>query len=212
MPYLNNSDYPSNRENKIKLLAKYNIQINNISNFVITYNLYSNREYINMFAKNKESLILNIQNIINSNSFDTKNKKVYIFENTSILNEIMVRKIDASVIITSVFSNISVYLLLDKLIEQNNQLYYNGDFDPEGLLIAQKFKDKYQDKLHLFGYSETDYNNCVSTKLINQKRLNKLTNITNNDLLLIKELLLKRKYSAYQENNKERLITYIQNN
>ena len=209
LSYFNNSNYPNSREEKIKLLSKYNIEIDNLSNFAITYNLLSNKEYINMFSKNKESLILNIQNIINIEYFDTKNKKVFIFENPSILTEIISKNIDVSVIVSGGFPNTSVYLLIEKLLKNNNKLYYNGDFDPEGLLIANKLKEKYQDNLNLFCYDIIDYNNCISKKKIDESRLKKLSKVNAKELLMIKELLKENKYSAYQENNKERILNFI---
>lgn len=212
LSFINNSKYPNTRADKIKLLSNYNIEIDTISNYVITYNLLSNKDYINMFSQKKETLILNIQNIINTKYFDTKTKKVYIFENPSILTEIISKDIYASVIISGGFPNTSVYLLIDSLISTGNHIYYNGDFDPEGLIIASKLKDKYQDKLTLFCYNQLDYQTCISKKKITDTRLHKIIKINTRELLGIKELLLKTTYSAYQENNKERIIEYIRNN
>lgn len=211
LSFINKSEYPSTRIEKIKLLSNYNIEIDTISNYVITYNLISDKEYINSFSKNKEPLILNIQNIMNTNYFDTKSKQVYIFENPSILTQIISKNIEASIIISGGFPNTSVHLLIDSLISKNNHIYYNGDFDPEGLLIASKLKEKYQDNITLFCYNEIDYQNCISKKKITDTRLHKLLKIENKDLIEIKELLMKNKYAAYQENNTQRLIEYINN-
>ncbi len=211
LSYIDNCSYPESREEKIKLLSKYNIEIDNLSNYVLTYNLLSSKNYINQFSNNKETLILNIQNIITTEWFDTKAKKVFIFENPSILSEIIMRTIDCSVIISGGFPNTSVYLLLDKLIESGNKLYYNGDFDPEGLLIAGRLKEKYKDKMNLFCYNADDYNKCLSKKEISDKRLSKLIKIDIKELKDIISLLTLNKLAAYQENNKERIIDYINN-
>lgn len=210
LSYIDNSSYPITREDKIKLLSKYNIEIDSISNFAITYNLLSNKDCINAFSENKEPLILSIQNIMSTDNFDTKSKKVFLLENPSILTEILSKHIDASIMIADGFPNTSVHLLLEKFIKTNNKLYYNGDFDPEGLLIAQKLKEKYQDNLTLFCYSYDDYNSCISKKQISQSRLKKLDKVNHETLQQIKELLLQTKSSAYQENNKERIIAYIE--
>lgn len=209
LSYINKTEYPNTREEKIRLLSKNNIEIDNLTNYVITYNLLSDKECINTFSINKESLILNLQNILNTKTFDTKNKKVFILENPSILTEIISRKIDASIIISSGFPNICVYLLIDKLINSKNQIYYNGDFDPEGLLIASKLKERYNDNLELFCYNNKDYYNGLSNKKVNEKRLNKLIKISNRELLTIKELILNNKLCSYQENNKEEIIYFI---
>ena len=211
LAYLNKMKYPEKRIDKIKLLNSFNLMIDNISNFVITYNLFTNKDYLNEFAQNNETLILNIQNILKVDKCYSKKKRVFIFENPSILNEAIIKNVEECIIVTSGFLNLSVYLLLDKLIESGNKLYYNGDFDPEGLLIANNLKEKYQDNLELFCYEEIDYNNCVSKQIINNGRLNKLNNVVENDLNLIKKLLQKNKLAGYQENNKERIIKYINN-
>lgn len=209
LSYLDNSSYPMTREDKIKLLSKYNIEIDSISNFTITYNLLSNKDYMNAFSENNEPLILNIQNIISTDYFNAKSKKLFILENPSILTEIVSKNIDASIIIADGFPNTSVHLLIEKLIKTNNKLYYNGDFDPEGLLIAQRLKEKYQDNLTLFCYNYDDYNSCISKKQISESRLKKLDKVNIQTLHQVKELLLQTKSSAYQENNKERIIAYI---
>lgn len=209
LAYISNSVYPLTRESKIRLLDKYNIEIDNFSNFVITYNLLTDKEYINSFSKNSETLILNLQNIMNINSFNGINKKVFIFENPSILSEIMANGLDISVIITSGFINLSVYLLLDKLVEGGNKLYYNGDFDPEGLLIANKLKEKYDKSIEFICYTKDDYYNCISHNIVTKKRLNKLQNVNVEELDIIKHLLICNNKAAYQENNKERIIKAI---
>ena len=203
---LDNIDFPNTREDKIKLLYKHNIEMDNLSNYVLTYNLLSSRKWINDLSK--ETLILNIQNILNTNSFDSKLKKVFIFENPSILTKILYSDIDISVIISGGFPNNAVYLLIDKLIENGNKIYYNGDFDPEGLIIANKLKNKYQNNLELFCYDEIDYKNCKSNKIISNKRLNKMDKIDDSKLIIIKDQLIKNKLAAFQENN-NRIINYL---
>ena len=209
LAYVDNSVCPLDRDSKIRLLDKYNIEIDNFSNFVITYNLLTDKEYINSFSKNRESLFLNMQNIMNIKCFSGINKKVFIFENPSILSEIMANGLNISVIITSGFINLSVYLLLDKLAESGNKLYYNGDFDPEGLLIANKLKEKYDKNIEFICYTKEDYYNCISHNVVTKKRLNKLQNVSVAELDMIKNLLICNNKVAYQENNKERIIKAI---
>ncbi len=206
---LKNKEFPTTREEKINLLKENNIVIDNYSNFVLTYNLISNKSYINDFAKNKESLILNIQNILTTEKFDSFNKKVFILENPSILTKIINDNIKATIVIANGFSNSSVYLLLEKLLESGNTLYYNGDFDPEGLLIASKFKEKYPEQLNLFCYSLADYKATSANSNISQKRLNILNNIKTPELTEIKNIICQTKKAGYQENNQENILNFI---
>ena len=139
----------------------------------------------------------------------TENNVVYVFENPSLLISMLDLKVP--IIITSGMPNISLYTLLKKLINSGTKIYYNGDFDPEGLLIAEKLKLKFPN-IELFCYTEHDYLNSKSNEVLSSSRLKKLDNINSEELLKIKEILLKEKFSGYQEQNLNRLIEYITNN
>lgn len=206
---INSIPFPQNRIEKIAFLKKFNLEIDNISNYAITYNLLSTRDEINEFSIKKEPLILNVYNILNTDCFKGIDNEVYVFENPSILSEVINKNINKSVIITNGFSNMGVYLLLDKLVESNVKLFYNGDFDPEGLIIADKLKDRYRDKLILLLYNKIHYQNCISKKTISKSRISKLKNIQNIELFEIREEIEKTKYAGYQENNKEMIITVM---
>lgn len=208
LSYYNNSKFPISRKKKIELLSKYKIEIDNFSNNIITYNLLSSRSGIVDFQN--ESLILNIQNILNTKDFSAINNKVYIIENPSILSEIISKKINKTLIISSGFPNTSLYLLIDKLLLSETKLYYSGDLDPEGLIIAQKLKQKYKNKITLFCYTSEDYEQGISEKQVSPKRLSILKNIVEKELQDAKTKLLLKKLASYQENNRERIIEYIE--
>lgn len=203
--FIFSKNIPNNNDETIELLSNYNIYVDYYSNFVITYNLCGN-EILDNIKNNKQVFNINLSNVLNMENIDTLNKKVYIFENPSILN--ILKDLEIPIIITSGMPNMTLYKILDKLIINNNQLYYNGDFDPEGLIIAQKLKNKYPN-LQLFCYSNYDYNNCISKEIINNNRLNKLNNIKIKELDIIKKLLINNKYSGYQENNLDNIKNYI---
>lgn len=113
------------------------------------------------------------------------------------------------IIITSGNPNLARFILLNKL-EANNKLYYNGDFDFEGLLIADKLKQKYTN-LELFCYTSEDYKNTKANSKINESRIKKLDNIKIKDLYLIKELIKQNKCAGYQEKNIDRIRNFMIN-
>ena len=117
--------------------------------------------------------------------------------------------LDEAIVITSGIPNLSFYQLIDKLVETNHALYYNGDFDPEGLLIAQMIKKRYPTVV-LFGYEAELYGEIKSKESINSSRLKKLENIDLTDLKEIKQCLLLEKLSAYQEKNIAWIKNYIE--
>ena len=206
--FIFDEDIPRNNDEKIDLLAQHNLYVDSFSNFVITYNL-SGCKLLDIFKENKQIFNINLSNVLMLNNIDTDKKCVYVLENPSLLN--VLKELDVSIIITSGMPNMTLYQILDKLINNGNTVYYNGDFDPEGLIIAQKLRKRYS-RLQLFCYNNSDYIACKSYEKINYRRLSKLENIRIKELDNIKKLLLSNKLSGYQENNIESIKEYIINN
>ena len=199
-------EYEEKLESKINILSEINVYTDPISNFVITYKLTGN-SILNELAKNNEVVNLNLLNINKLSKVDTNNKIVYVFENPSLLTSLI--DLNVPIIITSGIPNISLYTLLKKLEKSNTKIYYNGDFDPEGLLIAEKLKQRFPN-IKLFCYSDIDYNNAKSKEKISNTRLKKLDNINSKELKDMKNIILENKVSAYQEQNLDRIRKYIE--
>lgn len=208
LSYIKDENQPSSLEDKINLLSEINVYTDPISNYVITYKILGNT-ILEELAELNEIVNLNLLNILNIPKVYTKNKKAYIFENPSMLN--VLSKYNFPIIITSGMPNLSLYKILAKLVESGNELYYNGDFDPEGLLIANKLLEKYPN-MKLFCYEKEDYEVSKSSNSLNESRLKKLNSIRSPELDDIKNLLLVNKLAAYQEKNIERIIEFILNN
>lgn len=207
LSYLKRVENPISVQEKVDLLSEINIYTDPISNFVITYRLLGNL-VLNELAFQKQVINLNLLNLNYIEILSTNEGQVFIFENPSILNALIGKEI--AVIITSGMPNLSCYRVLDKLKDNGVEMYYNGDFDAEGLLIAEKLKDRYPN-LKLFNYHEVDYEQSKSKEIISDSRLKKLNHVVTPELQEIKQILLKRKLAAYQERNIPRIIEYIQN-
>lgn len=205
---IKNIEYADKTDVKINILSEINVYVDSISNYVITYKLIGNN-ILEQLNETNEVVNLNLSNINGLENVCTENNVVYVFENPSLLISMLDLKVP--IIITSGMPNISLYTLLKKLINSGTKIYYNGDFDPEGLLIAEKLKLKFPN-IELFCYTEHDYLNSKSNEVLSSSRLKKLDNINSEELLKIKEILLKEKFSGYQEQNLNRLIEYITNN
>ena len=197
---------PKTTIEKIKFLSDLNVYIDTLSNFVIIYNFKSDSELINTFTKEKQPLNLNLNNILTIGKIDTDLKKVLVFENPSMLP--VFAKYNIPIIISYGNPNFAFYKVIEKLIETKNQIYYNGDFDPEGLVIAANICEKFP-QIKLFCYQKEDYFNSKSKNLVSESRLKKLDNIKLPELKQIKELLKKEKSSAYQEKNIQNIENYI---
>ena len=186
-------DIPNTNLDKTKLLEKINVYIDSLSNYVITYNLVYDKEVP------FDVMNLNIDNIFKLNNITGKSNKIFIFENPSILNYFKNKDLDISIIITSGIPNLAFYKLLEN-ITSDTTLYYNGDYDPEGLLIADKLNNKY-DNIKLFLYDGKSYLNTKPSVNISNNRLHKLELVKSKELQEVKRLLIENKKCGYQENN-----------
>lgn len=189
---------PITLEEKIVFLRKFEIFIDQVSNDALTYGLESDASYINAFYHAKQVLKLTLSNLNDVKRLDTKKKVVFVFENPAMMEYL--KEMDIPLVITAGMPNFCVYLVLDLLIHSGNKIYYNGDFDPEGLVIASKLKEHFP-SLVLFGYKDIYYKETVSDKILNTSRLNKLKKVNDKELENIKTCLLFEKRCAYQEKN-----------
>lgn len=158
-------------------------------------------EGIEGFLKQGEMVQLNLQHLGNLKSIQSVGKVVYVVENPSIFQKLAEEtKGEACVVCSNGQLRLAVLVLLDLLIESGSQIMYSGDFDPEGLMIAQKLKNRYHGKLQFWHYECKDYSKAKSMEEISEKRLKQLENIT---CVELQELILhmqKEKLAGYQEN------------
>lgn len=131
-------------------------------------------------------------------------QSVYIFENPSVFRSLSTfikeQQLSVGLISSNGQINLATYQLLDKLIASGCHLYYAGDFDPEGLLIADKLKQKYQDSLTLIGYQKELFENIQVHQLeISSNRIQMLNHLVNEDLLRIAHSIKENNSFGYQE-------------
>lgn len=101
---------------------------------------------------------------------------------------------------------LSAVLFLDLLWESGVKVYYAGDFDPEGLLIAQKVKQYYKGEFFYWHMSPRDYQDARSGEEISAKRLKMLERIQDEELLETAGEIQKSRKAGYQENIWERYL------
>ena len=101
---------------------------------------------------------------------------------------------------------LSAVLFLDLLWESRVKVYYAGDFDPEGLLIAQKVKQYYKGEFSYWHMSARDYQDARSGEEISAKRLKMLERIQDEELLETAGEIQKSRKAGYQENIWERYL------
>lgn len=86
----------------------------------------------------------------------------------------------------------SSLLLLDLLAQSGTEVWYAGDIDPEGLLIAQRLKRYYPGEFHCWHMSTDDYEMCMSAEEISQRRQKMLEKVEDPELKGAAEALGRR--------------------
>lgn len=158
----------------------------------------------------EEPLEISISNLTKVNYIEAIKNEVYIFENPAVFHEVLKRSSNkVSLICTSGQVNLSSYILLDK-IKNLKTIYYGGDFDSEGLLIADKIKRRYKDKVKFMFYNEDIYKSILSDKFISDSRLASLNKIEDTELSELAKSISEEKRAAYEELLINKYLQYME--
>ena len=203
--FILNKDEPKDINEINELYYEVGILKDEISNHTTIYGLNAfNRDNsevkaVNSFNIWKEPLQISISNLLKIDYLEAINNTVFIFENPAVFHKILkVNGDNISLICTSGQLNLSSYILLNKIRNLKN-IYYAGDFDPEGLMIAYKIKKRYKDKVKFLNYTRESYINTMSNNIIEEKSMSQLNKINCSELdEVINELRINKK-AAYQE-------------
>ena len=125
-------------------------------------------------------------------------KCVYIVENPAVFAKLSQAWPEAAVLCGNGQIRLAVLVFLD-LFPREVHFLYAGDYDPEGLQIAQKLKERYGDRLQLWKYRREFYEKYRSDVEISEKSLKQLDHIYLEELQEVKEEMLRQKKAAYQE-------------
>ena len=204
--------FPKNAEEKNTLLYENNILKDDISNNtlvsgVFAYILQDNKlvasKSWNVLTENYEPFYLSLMNLNKIDVLKPMGNKVLIVENPTFfmkLYEIIFNSHNKMTLICSNGQiNLSTLVILDMLSKNDCMLCYSGDYDPEGLLIADRLLERYKDKIEPIFYSEEIYLSIISNVNIEDRRLKQLDKIKDKRLIPIAECIKRQKRSAYQE-------------
>ena len=203
--FILNKDEPKDINEINELYYEVGILKDEISNHTTIYGLNAfNRdnsevEAVNNFNIWKEPLQISISNLLKIDYLESINNTVFIFENPAVFHKILKMSDDnISLICTSGQLNLSSYIVLNKIRNLKN-IYYAGDFDPEGLMIAYKIKKRYKEKVKFLNYTRESYINTMSNNIIEEKSMSQLNKINCSELDEVINELRINKRAAYQE-------------
>ncbi|WP_404332407.1 TIGR02679 family protein [Mesobacillus maritimus] len=135
--------------------------------------------------------------------------KVWIVENSSVCSTLMDAVPIAPIVCTHGQLRVASWQLLDRLVQSNCTLYYSGDIDPEGIVIAEKLKKRYQDRVILWRMDQETYKGSISNEDISS-RLSKLESLSSPEWKGLITMMKQVKKAGYQEAIVSSLIRDIQ--
>lgn len=201
---------------KITLLERGNLLLESVNRTILTYGLMAegnNQDTLGWehFYKRDEPLVITLDNLTSVgciNTCDSIKKAIYCFENPSIFYSFINKFPNIAAICTSGQLNSTGYKLFELLETTNIKIYYHGDYDPEGLLIAEKLVKQFYN-IELFGYTTELYLKSISSNRISESRLKQMNNINNVVLLELVKLIFETKQAGYEEYIVDDLFTLV---
>lgn len=138
---------------------------------------------------------------------------VYVVENTGVFSALLDALGDAPAALVCTAGQVRVagLVLLERLAASGAVIAYSGDFDPEGLSIAQRLAQRFGNSFRLWRFSLADYERCRSQEVLSEKRLAALEGITDQRLVSVRDALRKQRAPGYQEGLLTQLLEDVQN-
>ena len=160
------------------------------------------------FCKRKEPYVLTTENLKSTIGAKAIHQKVYVVENEMVFLYLVenTKEQDVTLLCTSGQLRVAAFQLLSHLIESGAVIYYSGDLDAEGMDIADRLWQRYDDAIHLWRMAVEDYNKSISEEKLSDRQLAKLDGLKNPMLCCTAESVRKERRAGYQENLLEDLL------
>jgi uncharacterized protein (TIGR02679 family) len=209
-----------NAEETNELLLDYNLLRDDLANYVTIFNVEGNNlsgepnEILKGLVKERGAVNLPLKEVMKLSNVQAKNDTIFMIENSSvssyIIDEMIRREKDVSIVCGNGFLKLATLKFLDLFIEGEGIVYYSGDFDPEGIGIAQRLLSRYGKSVRLFLYDRIFYSKSLSDESIESSRLVQLVNnIEHEGLQEVKDEMLANKKAGYQENILVEILEYM---
>ena len=199
-------------EERAKLFYAAGLLRDELSNNILVYGINGMRkdgkfhEGLGGFVKQREPFLMPLMTIKGLEKvFPQKENRVYIVENPSVFAKLIEAWPDAALLCGNGQIRLAALVLMD-LFDKEICFYYAGDYDPEGLQIAQKLKERYGDRLRLWKYHGEFYRKYQSEMETSEKSLKQLDHIVLPELQEISQLMRQQKKAVYQENMLEEYL------
>ena len=192
-------------EEKKQLLYDSGLLRDDLSNYTLTYGIMAedfqgeSHKGIQGFGERKEPVQLTLLTVSRlAKAYPQVGRRVYIVENPTVFAALTEAFQDITLICGNGQIRLATLALLD-LFAEDIEFWYAGDFDPEGLLIAQRLRKRYGKRLRFWNYKKYYYESHLSNERLDVHRQKKLERIDEEELFEIRDAMYKHECAVYQE-------------
>lgn len=195
-------------EEEKKIYGEFGIEADNISGMTAAVGIMlyksdmSEHPAFKAFADKGEICLISMANLAGISRADAAGKTVIAVENPMVFSALsgLAAEYGYGLLCTYGQLKLSGIRLLQMLAESGCKILYSGDFDPEGLQIADKILCRFSEyDVRTWHMTESDYAEIEKGDIISEKRLKKLKSIRSAELLPAAEAISIEKRAAYQE-------------
>ena len=167
--------------------------------------------YLTEAYREQVTLNLPLREVVRIDKAHSYTKVVYVIENSGVFSALLdifrdfceeqgLKEIaNPPLVCTHGQFKLSSLLLLDKLAASGTLIYYSGDFDPEGLSMAERLLQRYPGQAKPWHYTLQDYLLSRSDQVLSPQRLKQLDRVSSPELAPLKDELLQTGLAGYQE-------------
>ncbi|WP_037986053.1 TIGR02679 family protein [Thalassobacillus devorans] len=203
---------PGTSEDINELLQEYRLLRDDLLNFVTCANLLAEKDdavHPVWHAAASLHMVRNIpirELLTLERVYPVVGSDVWIVENSSVYSGLMDEVPEAPVICTHGQFKLAGLMLIDRLADEGCTIHYGGDFDPEGLAMAQRLLSRHPEHVQLWKMDPDSYRNTNPTVELEDDRIRKLKAITHQELIETARLLETERKAGYQEALLEEMI------
>ncbi|RDY70532.1 TIGR02679 family protein [Halobacillus trueperi] len=195
-----------------ELLEEYGLLRDDLMNFVTCANLlaeYNGSVHPVWQEAFHMNLVRNVtlREVITLDRIYTEGgSRVFVVENSGVCSMLLDEVPSAPLVSTQGQVKLAAWKLLDFLAAEGTTLYYAGDFDPEGLRMADIMMNRYPGQVVLWRMATNDYKDSGAEVELSETRLKKLDSIKAPELAGVVKEMRKIEKAGYQESLVETMI------
>lgn len=204
----------SNIERKNSVLDEFYLLKDDINNDVAARGLLAKTETVSDMwqgaCKEACSWKIPLKEILRMKTiYPEKGDKILVVENSGVYSILLDELPEVPMICSSGQFTYAVWKILRKLTESGIQIYYVGDMDPEGLVMAQQVLQTFPDHGHTIAMNLTSFALASHASALSETRLKQLRLVKDSKLKEVANQIYETHQVALQEGFIEELIWQV---